>query len=57
MGWPKYGKAKQKYKCVSGIGLIILGWVGTYVFISFIFFLEKIYNFMHFERHLAFQNA
>ena len=33
-------------------GLKILGTVGTHIF-----FLEKIYNFMHFERHFAFQNA
>ena len=34
-------------------GLKILGRVGTHI----LFFLEKKYNFMHFERQNAFQNA
>ena len=37
-------------------GLKNLGRIGTNIFLQF-FFLEKKYNFMHFERHLAFQNA
>ena len=36
-------------------GLKIFGTVGTHIF--FLFFLLKKYNFMHFERHFAFQNA
>ena len=39
------------------MGLKILGRVGTHIFLNYIFFWKKIYNFMHFERHLAFQNA
>ena len=34
-------------------GLKILGRVGTHIF----FLLEKFYDFMHFERRFAFQNA
>ena len=34
----------------------MLGRVGTHIFFK-LFFLEKKYQFMHFERHLAFQNA
>ena len=36
--------------------LKILGRVGTYKFLV-VFFLEKKYDFMHLERHFAFQNA
>ena len=39
-------------KCVSGNGYEKF----TYYFYLF-FILEKIHNFMHFERHFAFQNA
>ena len=35
-------------------GLKILSRVGTHIFVYFIF-LENKYNFMHFERHFAFQ--
>ena len=39
-------------------GLKILGRVGTHIFFFLIiFFSGKKYNFMHFERHFAFQNA
>ena len=38
------------------MGLKILGRVGTDIFRLF-FFSGKIYNFMRFERHFAFQNA
>ena len=34
-------------------GLKILGGLGTHIF----FFWKKKYNFMHFERHVAFQNV
>ena len=57
-----------RYKCILvspnkkslfGVtGLKILGRVGTHVFFCFCFFKSgKKYNFMHFERHYAFQNA
>ena len=36
-------------------GLKILGRVGTNIFLLFFFWLK--HNFMHFERHFAFQNA
>ena len=39
------------------MGMKILGRVGTHKFFLIIFFLEKNYDFMHFERHFAFQNA
>ena len=38
------------------MALKILGRVGTHIFLS-IFFSGKKYNFMHFERHFAFQKA
>ena len=37
-------------------GLKSLGRVGTHIFFKY-FFSGKLYNFMHFERHFAFQNA
>ena len=37
-------------------GLKILGRIGTHIFFNYLFSGKK-YNFMHFERHLAFQNA
>ena len=37
-------------------GLKILGRAGTHILFKSFFFFQK-YNFMHFERHLAFQNA
>ena len=43
---------KFKNKCVSGNTLKILGRLGTHIFFS-----GKKYNFIHFERHFAFQNA
>ena len=42
--------------CVSGNRSENLGRVGTHIFFIF-FFSGKIYEFMHFERHCAFQNA
>ena len=36
-------------------GLNILGRVGTHIIFLIIFFWKK-YNYMHFERHFAFQN-
>ena len=42
-------------KCVQGNGSENLGRVGTHIY--FIIFSWKKNNFMHFERHLAFQNA
>ena len=38
------------------IGLKNLGRVGTHIFLI-VFFSGKKYNFMHFKRHFAFQNA
>ena len=38
------------------MGLKILGKVGAHIFL-FLFFSRKENNNMHFERHLAFQNA
>ena len=37
-------------------GLKILGRVGTHIFFNHFLFWKK-YNFMHFERHFAFQDA
>ena len=49
-------KLRQKKLCVFGVtGLKILGRVGTHIF--FYFFSGEKYNFMHSERHFAFQNA
>ena len=39
---------------VTGLKIVVR--VGTHIFLI-IFFWKKIYNFMHFERHVAFQNA
>ena len=36
--------------------LKILGSVSTHIFVI-LFYAKNIYNFMHFERHLAFQNG
>ena len=38
-------------------GLKILGRVGMHIFYFNYFYSGKIYNFMHFEKHFAFQNA
>ena len=38
-------------------GLKILGKVVTHIFFNYFFLSGKKYNFMHFERHLAFQNT
>ena len=52
-----YGQIK-KISVFRVTGLKILGRVGKrFFFFYFFFFWKKIYNFMHFERHLAFQNA
>ena len=45
-------RKNKKISVFQVTGLKILDRVGTHIF-----FLEKIYNFMHFERHFAFQNA
>ena len=49
----EFGKIKNK--CVSVTGLNFLGRIGTHIF--FIYFVLEKYNFMHFERQFAFQNA
>ena len=48
-------RPNKKISVFRVTGLKTLGRVGTYIFI--LFFRKKIYNFMHFERHFAFQNA
>ena len=50
-------RPNKKMSVFRVTGLKILGRVCTHIFFLIIFFLEKKYNFMHFERHLAFQNA
>ena len=49
--WPS-----KKNKDVSGSENLRSG-RHTYFFLNYYFFLEKKNNFMHVERHLAFQNA
>ena len=46
--------SNKKISVFQVIGLEILGRVGTHIFF---YFLGKKYNFMHFERHFAFQNS
>ena len=52
---------KAKFKKISRFwvtGLKVLGRDRTHhIFFNCFFFWKKIYNFMHFERHFAFQNA
>ena len=48
-------KPNKKISVFQVTGLKFLGRVGTHVFL--VFFSWKKYNFMHFERHFAFQNA
>ena len=59
-------KAKKKISVFRVTGLKILGRVGIHKFFNNFFFsgknillciLKGKYNFMHFERHFAFQNA
>ena len=49
--WPN-----KKISVFRVTGLKILGRVGTHILLIF-FISGKKYNFMHFERHFAFQNA
>ena len=46
---------KKKISVFRVTGLNILGRIGTHIF--FTYFSGKNYNFMHFERPFAFQNA
>ena len=51
-------RASKKLSVFRVRGLKILGRIGTHIpFFFFFFFYRKNNNFMHFERHLAFQNA
>ena len=45
-------RPNKKLRVFRVIGLQILGRVGTHIFVS-----RRKYNFMHFERHFAFQNS
>ena len=47
----------KKIKMFRVMGLKSLGRVSTHNFFNYFFVWKKIYNFMHFERHVAFQNA
>ena len=44
-------RPKKKLSVFRVTGLKILSWVSTLLFLFF--FLEKNYNFMHFERHFS----
>ena len=49
-------RPNKKISVFRVTGLKILDRLGTHI-VFYSFFLEKIFNFMHFERHFAFQNA
>ena len=54
----RFVRPNKKISVVRVTGLKILSRVGTCIFFfNYFFFLEKKYNYMHFERHFTFQNA
>ena len=50
-------RPNKKISVFRVTGLNSLGRVGTHIFFNYFLYSGKKYNFMHFERHLAFQNT
>ena len=53
----KFLRPNKKIRVFRATGLKISGRVGAHIPFFNYFFSGKKYNFMHFERHFAFQNA